>query len=147
MMMKTWKIVLGTVAILGIAASTYAQPCRCCGGGNAGGSYDAAAAITVTGTVDEVRTVPGGGQGTGGLHLMLSTPSGMVEVRVGPAGFVSSKNIAFAKGDTITATGWKLTVDDGWDVLIPREIKKGEQLLTLRDAGGRPGWAGRRSMW
>ena len=65
-----------------------------------------------------------------------------MEVDVGPASFVSSKNVTFAKGDALTVVGSKVTMA-GQVVVIAREIKKGEQVLTLRDAKGFPLWSGR----
>jgi hypothetical protein len=96
----------------------------------------------MTGTIDSVKNVPSQGRGGGGLHLVLTAPSGSIEVHVGPAWFVSSKNITFAKGDALTVVGSKVTLA-GQDVLIAREIKKGDQVLILRDAKGFPLWSGR----
>jgi hypothetical protein len=55
---------------------------------------------------------------------------------------VTSKHFDFAKGDAITVTGSKVKMG-GQDVVIAREIKKGDQVLTLRDARGFPLWYGR----
>ena len=86
--------------------------------------------------------MPSQGRGGGGLHLVLTASSGPIEVHVGPASFVSSKNVTFAKGDALTVVGSKVTMA-GQDVVIAREIKKGDQVLTLRDANGFPLWSGR----
>jgi hypothetical protein len=72
----------------------------------------------------------------------MTASSGPIEVHVGPASFVSSKNITFAKGDALTVVGSKVTMA-GQDVVVAREIKKGDQVLTLRDANGFPLWSGR----
>ena len=77
----------------------------------------------------------------GGLHLMLNTSAGPVEVHVGPAWNVSSRNITFAKGDAVTLIGSKVTMSDR-EVLVAREITKGQQVLTLRAASGVPVWSG-----
>jgi hypothetical protein len=55
---------------------------------------------------------------------------------------VTSQQFQFAKGDAITVTGSKVRIA-GQDVIIAREIKKGDQVLTLRDAKGFPLWSGR----
>ena len=73
---------------------------------------------------------------------MLAAPTGAIEVHVGPASFVSSKNATFTKGDALTVVGSKVTMA-GKEVVIAREIKKGDQVLTLRDAKGYPLWSGR----
>jgi hypothetical protein len=65
-----------------------------------------------------------------------------MEVVLGPASFVSSKKFEFAKGDRITVTGSKVTTN-GQDVVVAREVKKADKVLTLRDAKGFPLWSGR----
>ena len=124
-----------SVVIVALATVAYAQR----GGG---GNYNPATEVTVTGTVDSVEDMPSPGRGGGGLHLKLTAPSGLLEVHVGPSSFVASKNVTFAKGDTLTVVGSKVTMG-GQEVLIAREIKKGDQVLTLRDANGFPFWSGR----
>jgi len=127
-----------TIVTVGLATTVYAQ-----GGMHHGGRmYNPATETTITGTVDEIKNIPSQGRGGGGLHLVLSAPSGAIDVRVGPASFVSSKGFTFAKGDALTVVGSKVTMT-GQEVLIAREIKKGEQVLTLRDAKGYPLWSGR----
>ena len=136
--MKSLKSLSLAVVIAGLATTTYAQ-----GGMHHGGHmYNPATEATVTGTVDEIKNVPSQGRGSGGLHLVLSTPSGALDVRVGPASFVSSKGFTFVKGDALTVVGSKVT-KMGQEVLIAREIRKGDQVLTLRDAKGFPLWSGR----
>jgi hypothetical protein len=76
-----------------------------------------------------------------GLHLVLNTSAGAIDVHVGPTWYVSSRNFTFAKGDTVTLVGSKITMS-GREVLIAREITKGQQTLTLRTANGIPVWSG-----
>lgn len=73
---------------------------------------------------------------------MLRSEAGVQDVHLGPSAFVSSKKFEFAKGDAITVTGSKVKLA-GQDAILAREIKKGSQVLTLRDAKGFPLWAGR----
>ena len=135
--MRTLKMLSAVIIILGVAAAAYAQGMR--GGG---GNYNPATETTLTGTVDEVTNLPSPGKGGGGLHVMLNTGASAIAVHVGPASFVSSKHFTFAKGDTVTVVGSKVTME-GQEVVIAREIKKGEQVLTLRDVKGFPLWSGR----
>lgn len=136
--MRTLILLSVTFALAGIAGVAYAQG----GAGRGGGNYNPATETTVTGTVDAVKNLPASGRGGGGLHLMVAAPMGLIEVHVGPASFISSKNVMFAKGDALTVVGSKVTMS-GQEVVIAREIKKGDQVLTLRDAKGFPLWAGR----
>jgi hypothetical protein len=107
-----------------------------------GEGYDPATEATLTGTIDEVKNLTAGGRGAGGIHLALGTASGPIEVHVGPAWFLSSKNVTFAEGETLTVVGSRMTMG-GRAIMIAREIRKGDQVLTLRDASGFPLWSAR----
>jgi hypothetical protein len=131
------RVLSVSIVIAGLAGAAYAQ-----GGTRGGGNYNPATETTVNGTVEAVATVASPGAGGGGLHLTVAVPTGAIEVEVGPASFVAAKNVTFVKGDAVTVVGSKVTVSSR-DVIIAREIKKGDQVLTLRDAKGFPLWAGR----
>jgi hypothetical protein len=123
------------VAILALSAVAFAQR-----GMKGGPAHDnPATEVTLKGTVDEVKQISSQGKGPGGLHLILSTEPKPIEVLLGPAWYVSSKNFTFAKGDAVTVTGSKMTIDNS-EVVVAREIKKGQEVLTLRDANGFPLW-------
>ena len=136
--MRTIKLLSASILIAGLTSAAYAQGGMRRGGGN----YNPATETTLTGTVDDIKNLPSPGRGGGGLHLIVSTPTGSIEVHVGPASFVSSKNVTFSKGDALTVVGSKVTMA-GKEVVIAREIKKGDQVLTLRDPKGFPLWSGR----
>lgn len=138
--MKLLQVVPLAIVAVALATATSAQRGMCCGG-----NYDVSTEATVTGTIDTVTTMPSPGRGGGGLHLILTTSSGPIEIRVGPASFVSSKHVTFTKGDALTVAGSMLTMG-GRSVLIAREITKGGEVLALRDARGFPLWAGRGAM-
>ena len=55
---------------------------------------------------------------------------------------MTQKQFALAKGDQIEVIGAKATVAGG-EVLVVREIKKGSETMTFRDAKGFPMWSGR----
>jgi len=136
--MRTWKLFSVATLIVGVSAAAYAQRGMRMGGGN----YNPATEVTLAGTVDEVKNPAAPARGSGGLHLIMSAPSGATEVLVGPAWFVSEKHVTFAKGDALSVVGAKITMD-GKQVVIAREITKGDQVLTLRDPQGLPLWSGR----
>lgn len=136
--MKTLELLSVSIVLAGLASAVYAQGGMRRGGGN----YNPATETTVIGTVDSVNNLPSPARGGGGLHLVLTAPAGAIEVHVGPASFVSSNNVTFTKGDALTVIGSKVTMA-GKEVVIAREIKKGDQVLTLRDAKGFPRWSGR----
>jgi hypothetical protein len=105
-----------------------------------GGNYDPATEVTLSGTLDELATIPGPARGPGGLHVMLRTQAGVSEVHLGPVAFMSGQGFELAVGEMITVTGSRVGIE-GEEVVIAREIRKGDRVLTLRDARGVPLWA------
>lgn len=103
--------------------------------------YNVATEVTLTGTIDEVQTIAGP-SGQGGVHVVLKTSTETIRVNLGPSWFLAQEKYALAKGDAVTVTGSRVKLDTG-DAVIAREIKKGTQTLTFRDAKGFPKWSGR----
>jgi hypothetical protein len=62
-------------------------------------------------------------------------------VHFGPVDFLNKQKISVAAGEAVEITGSRVTMG-GERVLLARQIKKGTQSWTLRDATGRPLWAG-----
>ena len=108
--------------------------------------YDVKTETTIKGTVESVETVTGTGgrgrRGLGGTHLTVKTEKETLEVHVGPTAYLTEKGITLAKGDTLEILGSRVTIDKE-PVVIARQIKKGDNTWTLRDASGRPMWSGR----
>jgi DNA/RNA endonuclease YhcR with UshA esterase domain len=134
--MRIVKLLSLSLALAGLATAAFGQ------GMPGGGPYNPSTETTMRGTVDSVKEVPSQGRAAVGLHLVLNAASGPIEVEVGSASFVKSKNITFTKGDVLTVVGSNVTVT-GQEVLIARAITKGDQVLTLRDEKGFPLWSGR----
>jgi len=76
---------------------------------------------------------------SGPIYLNLNADSGTFAVYLGPSWFLESKGFKFAKGDQIEVTGSKL---QDKDMIIAREVKRGDQVLVLRNAQGIPDWSG-----
>jgi hypothetical protein len=129
-----------------------------------GPTYDASSEATFTGTVADIW---GGGPGrlgwlmrahTLGLahkgaddkQLLLATDSDRVRIRLGPSAFLNEKQVEIKKGDRLTVTGARVTVGDS-QVVLAREIRKGDTVWALRNAGGQPLWTttepGKRRFW
>lgn len=137
--------VVGTVIVsFGLASApvTLAQP----GPGRTPGQgrrlYDRATVETVTGVVQRVDRVPSSGGGKGyGIHLLLKTDKEEIAVRLGPSWYLDQQSLKVAAQDRIEVRGSRVT-DGGAPALIAAEIKKGDQVLRLRDANGVPLWRG-----
>ena len=46
----------------------------------------------------------------------------------------------FKPGDEIEVTGSKVKQDTGTDLILAREVVKGDDILTLRFKDGKPAW-------
>jgi hypothetical protein len=116
-------------------------------------AYDPTAEATFTGTVTDI---PGGGPGrlgwlmrvhTFGLghsgpnerQLLLTTDTDTLRVHLGPTAFLRDRNIEIKKGDRVDVTGSKVTFGDS-QILLAREIRKGDDVWELRDCTGQPLW-------
>jgi hypothetical protein len=100
--------------------------------------YDVATEVTLSGTIEQVTTIAD----RGGVHFSLKTATETVSVHLGPAWFLTQQKYILATGDAITVLGSRVKMDGGAAVLA-REIKKGDQTMTFRDAKGLPKWSGR----
>ncbi len=115
------------------------------GGPQGSPRYDPKTELTVKGTVEEVKEYPSGGGWHTGQHVTLKTDKGKLDIHLGPTDYWKKHGFELAKGDLIEVIGSKINVDDA-EVVLAREVKKGEKVVTLRDAQGVPGWSqGRRS--
>ena len=138
--------ILAAAALLAIGAATVVMAQTTGMGRQASPMYDVQTETTIKGTVENVETVTGaGGRGRralGGTHLTLKTEKETLEVHVGPTAYLTEKGITLVKGDTLEILGSRVTIDEE-PVVIARQIKKGDNTWTLRDASGRPMWSGR----
>lgn len=143
MMRHLWncKFGLAIVAVLALVV-----PVALAQGGMGQGKgmpkYDPATETTLKGTIEEVKEQECQmcRMGTTGTHLMVKSGSETLEIHLGPTSFLNEKKFSFAKGDQIEVVGSKVKMG-GTDALIAREVKKGDQTLTLRNAQGIPQWA------
>lgn len=106
--------------------------------------YDTATVVDVKATVTAVRVVPKTDP-LDGLYLTVKTEiSGAFkidtfEVYVGPADFVKAFEINFAKADKIQVIGSKVNLD-GLDIVLAREVSRGQTTIMLRAKSGEPFW-------
>jgi hypothetical protein len=109
--------------------------------------YDVTTETTMTGTVESVQTIAGpdsrGRRGLGGTHLVLRAETEKLEVHLGPTAYLAEQHVRLAKGDVVEILGSRIAIDDT-PVLLARQITKGGERWTLRDATGRPLWSGGR---
>ncbi len=100
--------------------------------------YDPTKEVTLKGSVEEVKEIPGP-KGEMGVDLMVKTATEVVEVRLCPESVLKEFEVTFAKGDQLQVTGAKVKLDDK-DVVLAREIVRGPDTIVLRDKRGAPVW-------
>ena len=129
---------LGASVVLGQAG-----PGRGGGRGAGPGLYNPATVETVSGVVQRVEQVKGKGGGRGyGIHLLLKTDKEEIAVHLGPGWYVEKQPLKIAPQDQIEVRGSRITYE-GKPAIVAAEVKKGDQVLKLRDAAGIPAWGGR----
>jgi hypothetical protein len=114
------------------------------GGRKGSHHYNPKTEVTVKGTAQEVKEYPsqGGGSHTG-LHVILKTEKGSLDVHLGPTDYWKKNGFELTQGDSIEVIGSKNKTDDA-EFIIAREVKKGDKVVTLRNAQGVPAWSGGR---
>src|SRR5215470_4787209 len=73
------------------------------------------------------------------VYFPLRTGESVVQVQVGPKDFVERHNFKIKTGDMMTVTGMPIVMS-GRDVVLAREIRSTNGVLTVRDALGLPLW-------
>jgi hypothetical protein len=126
-------------AIVVIAAAIVAAAQAVAEGPPRAPEYDATAELTVRGEVTEVHESKVATDHPG-LHLMLKTEKETLEVHACPVRFLRELEFTIEAGDKLTVVGSR---PKGGEVMVAREITKGQMVLILRDGKGVPNWQGR----
>ena len=106
-----------------------------------GRMYDAKTVDKVTGEVAKVDSITPMRGMSGGVHVALKTAQGEVSVHLGPQWYLENQDVKIEPGDRVEITGSRVT-DEGKPTIIAAEVRKGDEVLQLRDAAGVPVWAG-----
>ena len=100
--------------------------------------YDPATETKMKGVVEDLR-LPPKGQEKDAVHLLIKNGDDMIDIYLCPKSFMDDMGVAFSKGDAIAVTGSKVK-QDGADLILAREVVKGQDTLVLRDDKGNPVW-------
>lgn len=131
------RLPVGVAAVLILLASaSFAQQ-------EARGSrmYDPKTVETVKGEVVSVEKIPSRGGKGYGVHLTLKTEKETLLVEVGPGWYVEKQPVKIEAKDKLEIKGSRIT-SRGKPAMIAAEIKKGDQILKVRDENGIPAWSG-----
>lgn len=149
--MKKASIGCFTVALLAMAwAVAFAQPkqgmmWRGSGGWGPGTQYnrmyDPKTVETISGEIIAVdRITPAKGM-SGGVHMNVKTDKETISVHLGPGFYIENQDVKLQAKDKVEVKGSRITFG-GKPALIAAEVKKGDDILKLRDDAGFPAWIG-----
>jgi hypothetical protein len=88
--------------------------------------------------VDDVKLPPKGSEKEV-VHLLVKNGPDTMDVYLCPRSFLDDMGVSFNKGDDIALTGSKVK-QNGADLILAREVVKGDVTLVLRDDRGNPVW-------
>jgi hypothetical protein len=117
------------LAIAVVAVSAFAQ---------APPKYDPATETKLKGVVEELKFVPPAG-GKAAAYLVIKSGQDTVQVFLCPKSFLDDMGATFKVADAVEVTGSKVK-QDGADLILAREVAKGDDVLTLRFKDGKPAW-------
>jgi hypothetical protein len=106
--------------------------------GQAPPKYDLATETKLKGVVEEMKFIPPtAGKPVG--YLVVKSGADSVEVFLGPKSFLDDMGASFKSGDEVEIAGSKVK-QNGADMILAREVAKGNDVLTLRFKDGKPAW-------
>jgi hypothetical protein len=151
MEMKRFGGLLSFVLVLSIciAVEAYAQPrgVRWRGSGGWGQGtpysrmYDAKTVETISGEIVKVDAITPRKGMSDGVHITVKTGKEEIPVHLGPAYFIENQDVKIVPKDTVEVKGSRITFN-GKPAIIAAEVKKGDEVLKLRDDAGVPVWSG-----
>ena len=148
--MKRTGAIIAVISIISLAVATESIGQRGMhwrgGGGWGMGSqygrmYDPKTVETISGEVVRVDTITPMKGMSGGVHLVVRTDKESISVHLGPAWYLENQDVKIQPRDKVEITGSRITFD-GKPAIIAREVKKGDEVLDLRDDNGYPVWSG-----
>lgn len=102
--------------------------------------YNSKTVETINGTISAIqRFIPGRGM-SAGIHLLVKSGIEVIDVHLGPEWFIENQDINIQPKDQIEIKGSRVMFR-GQPVIIAEEIRKGEDVLKLRDENGFPAWS------
>jgi hypothetical protein len=110
-------------------------------GSNYSRMYDPKTVETISGeviSVDKMTPIKGMSYG---VHLMLKTDKETVSIHLGPVWYLENQDVKIVPKENVEVKGSRITFE-GKPVIIAAEVRKGDEVLKLRDDNGFPFWSG-----
>jgi hypothetical protein len=76
-----------------------------------------------------------------GIHMILNIGKETISVHLGPSWYLENQDVKIEPKDKVEVKGSKITFG-GKPAIIAEEVKKGDEVLKLRDDSGFPVWSG-----
>jgi hypothetical protein len=109
--------------------------------------YNVSTVETLSGKVLRVERITPMRSMSYGIHLIVKTEKEEISVHLGPGWFIENQDLRIEQNDKIEVKGSRITFE-GKPAIIAAEVKKGKDILKLRDESGFPAWSGwRRGRW
>ncbi len=106
-----------------------------------GKMYDPKTVETIRGEIERLEMiVPVQGMSLG-VYIVVKTDKGPISVHLGPRWYLENQDVKLKPGDAVEITGSRITFE-GKPAIIAKEVKKGDEVLNLRDENGYPVWSG-----
>ena len=148
--MRKISVTMAIVVILGLCFITdsYAQKgmkWKGSGGWGPGTQYgriyDKKTVETINGevvSIDKIEPMKGMYYG---VHLIVKTAKETISVHLGPGWYIENQDVKIEPKDKIEIKGSRV-IFEGKPAIIAAEVRKGDEILKLRDENGFPEWAG-----
>jgi len=139
---------IGTLALVLTVTAAWGQQGMGPGGGQgrgwgAGDSYtrvyNPKTVETLSGEVVSVDKFTPNKSMSYGVHFTLKTEKATIPVHMGPGWYVEKQGVTIAAGDKVEVTGSRIMYQ-GKPAIIAAEVKKGDQILKMRNANGEALW-------
>jgi len=129
-----WNLIFPAVAVL------CTQPLVAQKAQEASPKYDVHTETKMKATVEEVKLPDSKNEVA---HLLVKTGTDIADVYLCPKAFLEDMGVSFSKGDEIALTGSRVKQGEA-DLILAREVVKGNDTLVLRDEKGNPIWSWQR---
>ncbi|MEW6387247.1 MAG: DNA-binding protein [Thermodesulfobacteriota bacterium] len=144
MQIRNILVILAIFSLLLTGAALAQQSGKGPGNGSEayGRMYDAKTVETLKGEITAVdRIASPRPEMPGRMTLSLKTDKETVNIYLGPIWFIEKQKVALAAKDKVEVKGSRVTMG-GKPLIIANYVKKGDQVLKLRDDRGMPLWRG-----
>jgi hypothetical protein len=143
-------MLIATMMLLCLFAGTeaFAQKGMMWKGGGGWGSgtpygrmYNPGTLETISGEVVTVDKIMPEKNMSYGVHIVLKTEAETIPVHLGPVWYIENQDVKIEATDKVEIQGSRITFE-GKPAIIAKEVKKGDEVLMLRDENGFPVWSG-----